>query len=98
MFTDRQVVFKVLLVNPPKRTQEVTHGGPQTLDGVDVDLADAIAIIVPCPFLSAMTDRTVRTPDARIALPLVRIATGRPLGVAVDMGAEGGPIGMLSYP
>jgi hypothetical protein len=40
----------------------------------------------------------VRTPDARIALPLIRVATGRLLGVAVDMGAEGGPIGMLTYP
>jgi hypothetical protein len=42
---DRHVLVQVLLAHAPERPQEVPQPGPQPLQRVDVDLADAVAVV-----------------------------------------------------
>src|SRR5262245_49651310 len=96
MFTDGQVVFEVLLMHAPKRAQEVAHRSPQAFDRVDMHLPDAIAIIIPGPFLLRVTDCGVATADALIAEPLICMTTGCRPGEGVHMATQGPPIGVLT--
>src|SRR5580765_6329716 len=98
MFTHGQIVFEVLLVNPPKGAQEIPYCGPQALNRVGVDLPDAIAIIISGPFFGTMTDGTVPTLDPPIARPLIGVATRLPLRIAMDMRLQRDAIRMLADP
>ncbi|MEZ4705580.1 MAG: hypothetical protein R3A44_00155 [Caldilineaceae bacterium] len=55
-FSHSDIASQMLFVNPFKRTQEVARIGPKTFGGIDMDLANAIAIIVAGPFAGTMTN------------------------------------------
>ena len=82
---DGEVLLKVDLVRASKRTKEIAQSCPQAFVGVDVNLADAVAIIVSRPFALArcMADRDVGT-RGRGQLPV-----GPPF-VGVDRGSVPG--------
>jgi hypothetical protein len=65
--------MQVLLVNPAEGPQirPQRRAGPFT--GVAVDLALAIPIIIPCPFVHAMADGRVGRMAAVIALPFIGV-------------------------
>ena len=59
MFAHGQIVVQILLVDSTKRAQKIACGGPQAFDGVGMDLADAIAVVIARPFFLAVTHRVV---------------------------------------
>ena len=97
MFAHGQIAMQIFLVDAPKRAQEIARGCPQPFDRVGMHLADAIAIVIACPFLLAMTHGVMDTIDAVVALPFIRITGGVFLGVAVPMFLQRLPIGMLAH-
>jgi hypothetical protein len=97
MFTHGQIAVQIFFVDAPKRAQEITCARPQAFNSVGMDLPDAIAIIIPCPFLLAVTYRVVIPLDAVVALPLICITGGVFLGVAVHVFLQRLSIGMLAH-
>jgi len=79
MFAHRHIVVPVLLMHAAKGTQKVSQRLPQAFNRVDVNLTDAIAIIVARPLSRTMTDGRVPTVQLVVALPLVAV-TGRASG------------------
>ena len=61
VLTHRQIVFQILLMDAAKGSQKVARRGPQPFDGVAVNLAHAIAIIITRPLMLAVTNRPVRS-------------------------------------
>src|SRR5215470_7336430 len=98
MFTQGQIVLEILLVNPSKGAQEIPYRCPQSLNRVGVDLPDAIPVILAGPFFGSMTDGAMPTLDPRIALPLISVAAGLPLRIAVDMRPKRDALRVLAYP
>ena len=76
MFTHRQIVFQMLLMHPTKWPQKVARRGPQPLDGVDMNLAHAVAVVVARPLTPTMADRAVCSLDLVVALPFIRVTSG----------------------
>ena len=59
-----------------KRTQEVTHSGPHALSRVGVNFTDAVAIIIPGPFFSAVADGSVGSDNVVVSLPFIGVDLG----------------------
>ena len=97
MFAHGQIVVQILLVDSAKRAQKIAGGRPQAFDGVGMDLADAIAVVIARPFFLAVTHGVVGTLDAVVALPFIRVTGGVFLGVAVHVLLQRLPIGMLAH-
>ena len=79
-FIGRHVEMQVRLVDAPERAQVGPERRASSFTGVAVDLASAIPIIVPGPFVGAVAHGGVGGMAAVIALPFVRIehrAAGR---------------------
>jgi hypothetical protein len=98
MFTYCQVRMEILLVNPAKRTQKIARRCPEPFDRVGMDLADAIAIVIPRPFFLTVTHSVVDTIDLVVALPFIGVTGGVLRGIAVHMLLQRLPIGMLVNP
>ena len=82
---DREILLKVDFVHASKRTKEIAQSGPQAFVGVDVNLADAVAILVSRPFALArcMADRDVGTRgrgQPPVGPPFVGVDRGSVLG------------------
>lgn len=58
-FKGCHILGEIVFVNAPKGTQIRAEGCSETFTGVAVNLADAITIVIPCPFVVAVTDRSV---------------------------------------
>jgi hypothetical protein len=52
-------------------TQEIAHRCPHPFCRIDVYFADAIAVVITCPFFLAVTDRCVYANDVIVASPFV---------------------------
>ena len=76
MFAHGQIVVQLLFVDSAKGAQKIAGGRPQACDGVGMDLPDAIALLVTCPFFLAVTHRVVSTLDPVGALPLICVTSG----------------------
>ena len=63
-------------MNPAKGTEEVTHGRPHAFSGVDMNFTNAIAIIIPGPFFSAVADGGVGSDDVVVSLPFIGVDLG----------------------
>ena len=86
-------------MNAPKTTQIGPERGTRPLTAIAVDLAAAIAIIIPRPFVPPMPDRGMRGMAPPVALPLVGIELGAVRGnVLRDQGRAGTPISMVANP
>src|SRR3954447_23070497 len=53
------ILFQVYFVHAPERPEEVPQPGPDPLQRVAMDLADAIAVVIPRELASIMVDRRV---------------------------------------
>ena len=60
-------------------------------------LADAIAIVVACPFLIAMTHSHMRAIEMLIAFPLIRVHHRRRLGEMMHVCFEGLSVGVMDH-
>ena len=98
MFAHGQIVVQILFVDSPKRAQKIACRGPQTFDGIGVDFADAIAVIIARPLFLAMTHRVVDPIDMIVTLRFIGVTSGVFLSVAVHVFLPRLPIGMLPYP
>src|SRR5215207_3960580 len=85
MFAHGQIVVQILLVDPAKGAQKIAGCRPQAFDGVGVNLADAIAIVVARPFFLAVTHRVVSTLDPVVALPFIGVTSGVSFRVPMDV-------------
>jgi hypothetical protein len=95
---DGKIACQELFVNTPKLAHKVSHKRPHAFDRVDMNFADAIAVIVPRPFFLRMTNRVVRTINVVVALPFIGIDVGIVFGELLDMGAQGRLVGMFNHP
>jgi hypothetical protein len=98
MFAHSQVVVQILLVDATKRAQEIAGRGPQAFDGIGVDFAEAIAVVIARPFLLPMTHRGVDPIEMIVPLPFIRVTSGVFLGVAVHVFLPCLPIRVLPHP
>lgn len=77
-----------------KRAQKVTYGSPTAFAGVGVDFADAVAVIVTCPFVLPVTNRGVRARHILIAAPFVGVTHRGSLRRRRDVLLQGWLVGM----
>jgi hypothetical protein len=89
----------VSLMNAPKIPQIGSERCAGPLAGIAVDLAAAIAVIIPRPLMHTMPDSGMRWMAPPVALPLVGIELGAVSGdVLRDQGRAGMPISMVANP
>ena len=69
--TDGKIGSQELLMNTAKQAHEVAHERPHAFNGIDMDFAQAIAIIVTRPFFEGMTDGAMRTVHLIVTLPFI---------------------------
>jgi len=55
-FTDGGIASQIGFMNTAIRSQEIMQTCAAVFLGVDMDLTNAIAIVVACPFMCAVTD------------------------------------------
>src|SRR5262245_12104230 len=72
----RDIEMQVLLMHPTEGTQVGPQLGTSPFTGVTVHLTPAIAVIIPRPFVHAVTDGAMVRMAAPIALPLVGVELG----------------------
>src|SRR5258706_11022565 len=70
-FVDCTVAAKIVLIKATERPQEGAQARPQPFEGVGMHLPDAVAVIIPRPFIAAVTNGGLRTKDRRIAVRLI---------------------------
>ncbi len=56
---ESQIQGQLLLRDPPVGTQPRAEQRPESLDGIDMDLAETIAILIPGELPGGMTDRSM---------------------------------------
>jgi len=98
MFRHCNVSREVRLVHTPKRPQKVPHSRPQALRGIDVDFANAIAILIARPFMRAMIYRDMRSCHLIVPLPFICVRHSVQLGELPHMLRQRFPIGTLDHP
>jgi hypothetical protein len=69
----RHVQMQVLLVDPTEGAQVGPQRCARPFTGVAVHFTSAIAIVIPCPLMDAMTDRRMGRVTPSVALPLIGI-------------------------
>ena len=62
---EAEIERQLLLRDAAMRPQPGSQQRPEALEGVDVDLAEAIAVLVPGVFTSTMTDGLVAVAETR---------------------------------
>ena len=70
------MLTQVALMHTAKRAQEIARTGPEIFNGVDVYLADPIAIIIACPFVAAVCHRDMFASQICLATPFIGIDIG----------------------
>ena len=68
--------MQVLLMHPTEGAQVGPEPGTGPFTGVAVHLTPAIVIIIPRPFVHAVTDGAMARMAAPIALPLIGVERG----------------------
>ena len=76
-------------MNTSKRAQEITRGRPKAFNGIRVNFAYAISVIISRPLVLTVTNRAVRPLHLVIALPFIGVTDGRLLSVAMHMLVQG---------
>jgi hypothetical protein len=98
MFTPGQRVVQIVLVDAAKRAQKMAGGCPQAFAGVGGDLADAIAVVIPRPFVLPMPHGVMGARDPGVSLPFLCLTGGVLLGVALPVLLPRLPVGMVPDP
>ncbi len=97
MFTHRQIVFQVLLVDSSKWSQKVSRCRPQPFDCVDMNFSHSISIVISRPLFLCVTNRAVSSVDFVVALPFIRVTDGFLFCVPMHMLLQSLPICMLAH-
>jgi hypothetical protein len=95
--THGNVTTEILLVNTTKRAQKIAHRSPHPLNGIDMHLADAVAVVITCPLFRLVRNRRVRADDVVVALPFVSVHLATSLGVPVDTIVQSLFVGVLNH-
>jgi hypothetical protein len=85
-------------MNATKRTQEIAHRCPHPFEGVDMNLTDAISVVIARPLVRAVIDLGVGADDMVVALPFVSVHLGMELGVRMDMVMQSLFVGVMHHP
>ena len=73
MFTHRHIARQIIFVNPAERPQKVARAGPHALCGIGMDLTNAVAIVISCPFVFSMIDRDMLAWNLIVPCPFIGI-------------------------
>jgi hypothetical protein len=73
MFIHRHIARQIIFVNPAKRPQKVARAGPHALCGIGMDLTNAVAIVIACPFVFSMIDRDMLAWNLIVPCPFIGI-------------------------
>jgi hypothetical protein len=91
--------MQVSLMNAPKTTRIGSERRATPLAGIAVDLAAALAVIIPRPLVHTMTDSGMRWMAPPVALPLIGIELRAVSGdVLRSKCCTGMPISMVANP
>jgi hypothetical protein len=95
----RHVQMQVLLVDPTEGAQVGPQRCARPFTGVAVHFTSAIAIVIPCPLMDAMTDRRMGWMTPPVTRPLIRIEPRGPCrNVLRDQRCTGARVGMVAHP
>jgi len=92
------ITGQVLLMNTTERTQEITQPRPATFIGIDVDLPNAISIVIPSPFVLTVTNRMSHPLEFVVAIILIGIQSGFRSGELLHERTQGRPLGVFHHP
>ena len=92
------IAGQVLLVNPTKRTQEITQAGPAAFVGVDMNLPNAIAIVITRPFIFTVTDRVADPLEFVVTIVLIGVDCGLSSGELFNERTQGRSFGIFHNP
>ena len=95
---DGEIACQELFVNATKQAHKVSDKRPHAFDGVDMNFANAVAVLVPRPFFLGMTHRVMRAINVVVALPFIGIDVGIVFGEVLDMRTQGPLVGMFNHP
>ena len=98
---EAQVERQFLLRDSPMRPQPGTQQGPEALGGIDMNLIEAISVLVAGLFASAMAHRVrVKAPILQWVIDLIFIGMDSRSGAdeGVDERLEGGWLDILQHP
>jgi len=88
-------------MNTSKRAQEITRRRPKSFNGIRVNFAYAISVIISRSLMLTVTNRAVFPLDLVVALPFIGVTVGvtggRLLSVAMHMLVQGLTIRTLTY-
>lgn len=65
------ITTQKMLADATKRSQEIAETRPQPFNGVGMDFANTVAIIIACPLIFAMTNRRTGALDSIIAIVFI---------------------------
>ncbi len=72
-----------------KGTEKITKACPQALNSIGMNFANAIAIVVACPFVLTVTDHRTRAADSVVAIILIGVYVCAFACEAFHMGTQG---------
>jgi hypothetical protein len=91
------IAMQVTLMDTTKGTQEITQSSPQAFIAVGVGLKPTIAIVVPRPFLRAMTHCVPHTPERVVTLVLIGVDERIRLRKLLDKRTQRQTLGVLHH-
>ena len=97
VFTHGNIARQMSLVHAAKGSQEVARPGPHSLRRVDVDLTNAIAIVIACPFVFTMINGDTVALNLLVASPLIGIRHRVRLSEPSHMLLQGLAIGVFNH-
>ena len=84
-------------MNATKGTQKIAHRCPHPFDSVDMNLTEAISVVIARPLVRAVIDLGVWADDMVVALPFVSVHLGMGLSVLMDMVLQSLFVGVMDY-
>jgi len=92
------ITGQVLLMNSTERAQEITQTGPAAFIGIDVDLPNAISIVIPSPFVLTVTNRVPHPLELVIAIILIGVDRSLSSGKLFNERTQGRPLRIFHHP
>ncbi len=84
-------------MNPSEGTRKVAQRGPKALNRVHMYLANAVPVVIPCPFPVSVTGSQSVSFDLSVAFPSIGVDGCLLEGVPVDMWAQAFPVGAAEH-
>ena len=97
VLTHGHIPRQINLMDPSKRSQKIARSRPHPLRRVDMDLSNAIAIIIACPFVVTMMDRDPLASNPIVAIPFIGIGHRVRLSEPGDVPFQGLAVGVFDH-